>query len=211
MKWTALAFFALTATAFSRPPSARQLIIHAEHLAAKAHKNVLVDFRASWCPWCRHFDKLIETPPYKADFEKSYIYAPIVIRERDELRKLENRGWQGAMRRLRHSRKMDIPYLVILSPEGKELGDSLEPKKGAIPDNAGFPRTKKEVEAFLALLHRTGSGFPPQDLESMREVFAKTDKLEIVREKAKKEKARKAKEAKARAAAVRHKKRAHTG
>jgi thiol-disulfide isomerase/thioredoxin len=150
----------------SAPIAAPQVVLQAQRQAARDGKNVLVFFHASWCSWCRRFDKLFASPEFKGPFEDSFVFAKVTVRERDELRRNENLGWAQLMRGLRGAAEQDVPYLAVLSPTGQKLGDSYRPAAGDIPNNGGYPTTPAEVDAFLGLIRRTGRAFSaPKRLE----------------------------------------------
>jgi len=68
----------------------------------------------------------------------------------------------------RHIKDRDIPYVVILSPSGKVLGDSYEKVGEKIPSNAGYPQTPDEILAYLKLIRRTGKAFSDKDVDSLK-------------------------------------------
>ena len=163
-----LVFAALIAPA----PSAEAAILDAQTRAGKSGKNVLVRFTASWCPWCRRFEKLLDDPVLGPRFAASYEIVPITVRERGDLRKNENPGWEAVMRRLRGTKELDVPYLAILSPKGVKLADSYRVPEGKIPGNAGYPRTPEEIDAFLGLVQTTGKAFSEKDRDALRKYLS---------------------------------------
>ncbi|MEZ0327109.1 MAG: thioredoxin family protein [Fimbriimonas sp.] len=153
------------------PKPALRVVQEATVRAGREHKNVLVFFHASWCSWCRRFDKLFESPEFAQPFRDSYVLARITVRERDELRANENPGWAALMRGFRGAAEQDVPYLVVLSPTGEKLSDSYRPKEGAIPNNGGYPTSPEEIEAFMNLIRRTGRGFTAEKRLQLRDKF----------------------------------------
>ena len=153
-------------------PPADRAIADAEARAARSGKNVLVRFTASWCPWCRRFEKLLADPVLGPKFAASYEIVPITVRERGELKKDENPGWENVMLRLRGAKEQDVPYLAILSAKGEKLADSYRGPEAKIPGNAGYPQTPEETAAFLDLIRRTGKAFAPEDVVALRAYFA---------------------------------------
>jgi len=140
-------------------PSAAEVLQFAETEAAKSNRKVMVYFHASWCPWCRKMDAMLADPRLSRAFDRSYVVAKITVRERAEKRTLENRGWEAVMLRYRHAPEQDIPYVVITDKKGAKLADSYRGNDAKIPDNAGFPTTRDEISAFIAMIRGTGRGF----------------------------------------------------
>jgi thioredoxin-related protein len=165
-------FFLVIATiASAEPPSARQVIRDAQVRAGKANKNVLVYFHASWCSWCRRFDRLFASQEFRESFQESYVIAEITVRERDDLVKNENAGWATVLKELRGTAEQDVPYLVVLSSDGDKLADTFRPEGMEIPGNAGWPRTQTEIEAFLSMLRKTGRKFSAQKRWDLKQLF----------------------------------------
>jgi glutaredoxin len=153
------------------PLSAESVVRDALKQAAIEHKNVAVYFHASWCPWCKRLEKLWDSSRFGPKFSSSFVLAKIDIRERGELVKEENPGWEQEMLTLRGAPERDVPYLAILSQAGTKLVDSYRPTEGRIPGNAGYPKTPVEIDAFLALIAKAAPGFSSQDRTDLRSFF----------------------------------------
>jgi thiol-disulfide isomerase/thioredoxin len=169
-----IAGIALTATlrvAQATPVKAADVVKRAETEARHQKKNVFVYFHASWCPWCKRLEKLLDDTTYGPKFRASYVIAAIDIRERGEKQKDENPGWESLMASLRGAAEQDVPYYVILSPKGQKLGDSYRVAEARIPNNAGYPQTEAEIQGFLDLLAKTASAFTPPDLKDLGDTF----------------------------------------
>lgn len=133
-------------------PDAPAVLRQALAQARTEKKNVLLDFRASWCPWRLRMDRLLKADPA---FARAYVVVPITVRERDSRKAEENGGWEKVMARYRGGGIQDIPYLVWIDPNGVRLADSYA-KDGPLPSNAGYPQTAAETNAFVRTLLRTG-------------------------------------------------------
>ena len=167
----ATVLFAATMLHSPKTPTANAVVRDALKVARENHKNVAVYFHASWCPWCKRFEKLWASPCFASNFSARYVLAKIDVRERDELRLNENSGWEPLMLKLRGSAEHDVPYLAILSPDGDKIVDSYRSPTGHIPGNAGYPKTQVEIEAFLALIEKTGTGFNSKDLQDLKDLL----------------------------------------
>jgi thiol-disulfide isomerase/thioredoxin len=163
-----LPLIAMVAT-LAAPTSADEVLRQAQSQAARDGKNVFVKFEASWCSWCRRLNALIKSERFGPAFRDSYVFAPITVREREEKRGLENSGWERTFLRLRGAPEKDVPYVVVLSPQGEKLFDSYRPAEGKIPGNGGYPRTTEEIDAFLDLIRRTGRAFTAEDRVALRD------------------------------------------
>ena len=158
--------------AMSSSLTATEIVEAALKKAQIEKKNVLIDFGASWCPWCRKTDTLFNESPFAKKIQSGYVIAHITVRERPEKAALENAGWEPIMAKYRGAKDLDIPYLVVVNPKGKKLVDSYRVPEGEIPGNAGYPKTPVEIDAFLKLIGSTSKTFSATDLKALGAYFA---------------------------------------
>jgi thiol:disulfide interchange protein len=133
------------------PPPADAVVSEAVRTAAAAHKIVLIEFGASWCTWCRHFDAFVHAPQTNPIITANYVVVNLVVQESEDKKALENPGGQALMDQWGGA-KAGLPFYVFLDTSGKEIADSKVMPDGT---NVGFPGTPTEVGVFLGLLDRT--------------------------------------------------------
>ncbi len=150
--------------------SANALLEGASATARKEKKNVLVIFHASWCGWCKKLDAMLESPEFKATFEKSYVITHIDVMEQPAKKELENAGGADIMTKL-GGEKAGLPFYAVLSPSGTKLADSILPKTG----NIGFPAEPSEISGFRDMLKKTAPKMRPVEISRI-EQFLKASK-----------------------------------
>ncbi|RYG21491.1 thioredoxin family protein, partial [bacterium] len=84
-----LAALLLVAIAAAAPPDAAKALEDARAKAKREGKNVLVVFHASWCGWCKRFDKMLEDPKLKPAYEKSFVVLHLDVLENGDKKALE--------------------------------------------------------------------------------------------------------------------------
>jgi len=147
------------------PPSAESVVAAAVKRAKAEGKVVLIEFGASWCIWCRHFETFVHAPETASINASQYVVVNLVVQERDDKVALEHPGGRDAMFEW-GAANAGLPFYVFLDNEGRKIADS-----NAMPDgaNIGFPAIKAEVEAFMMLIDRTApklSGSQRRTLET---------------------------------------------
>jgi hypothetical protein len=141
------------------PPPAADVVAAAVRAASAGQKAVLIEFGASWCVWCRHFDAFTHAPGVREILNRHYVIANLTVLERDAKKGLENPGseaklneWGGAA--------SGLPFYVFLDGTGRKIADSKVMPGGG---NIGFPAVPAERDAFMRLLDRTAPTLTPTD------------------------------------------------
>lgn len=144
-----LAFLSVNA---QQVPSADAVLKAAFAKAAKAHKNVLVIFHASWCGWCHKMDTSLNDPSVKDFFDKNYVIEHLTVYESKGKENLENPGALQLLTKY-HGNDQGIPFWLVFDSKGDLLGDSqIAPGK-----NSGCPATEEEVQHFVGVLKKSSS------------------------------------------------------
>lgn len=155
----------------ARGPSAGKLLDAASKKAQKAKKNLFVGFHASWCGYCKKFEKALAEPGVKEIFEENYEVVWLTVLERALQKKLENPGAWDLMGRL-GGQEAGLPFFAILSPDGNVLITSIRPATlRSHPGNIGLPSTEDNIAHFVEMLKSTSKKFGPADEAAVRKAF----------------------------------------
>ncbi len=165
---------ALLAVTFAHaaPPDAAKALSDARAQAQRQGKNVLVVFHASWCGWCKKFDRMLEDPKLKPTFDASYVVLHLDVMENGDKKALENPGGAEVMEGL-GGKGAGLPFYAVVAPDGKKLGDSLL-TPGVPTTNTGHPAETKEIAHFLDLLKASAMRMNP-DARLEVEAYLKAD------------------------------------
>jgi thioredoxin-related protein len=83
-------------------------------LAKSSNKNVLVEFRAEWCKWCKRLEASFRKEKIKAILDSAYVIARYDIGKYD--RNTDIAAYYGL-----DLKKSGIPALIVLDCQGKVL------------------------------------------------------------------------------------------
>jgi len=150
-------------------PSASVQLAAARQVAAETSKNILVEFGASWCGWCRHFDTLVESPDAGALMKQHFVVLKLTVQESPDKRTMNTLGAQAMMDEW-DGGQSGLPFFVFVSAAGEKIADSNAMPGGG---NIGYPTTPKEVQAFIRLLGKAAPRMTADDLATIGQYFSK--------------------------------------
>jgi thioredoxin-related protein len=147
-----LVMIAAACTALANAPTASEMMAKAQAEAKATKKTVLVKFEASWCGWCKEFDKFLADPAMGKLMNDNFVIVHMVVQESDKNKALENEGGDAMLKEW-GGEGSGIPYLVVLDDKGKMLANSMELKAdGTKVGNTGYPAADHEIAWFIKML-----------------------------------------------------------
>jgi thioredoxin-related protein len=148
---TLIAALTIVASAQTKTPSAKEVLNRAVETAKAERKNVFIHFGASWCTWCKHLDKMLESAEVGKLFHDNYVIAHLTIQERNEKVSLENPGAQE-LADSAGAKGGGVPVFIFFDSAGNRMATSMAMPNGG---NIGHPVTPEEIQAFAGLLEKT--------------------------------------------------------
>lgn len=160
--------FLLHAANADAGPSAAEILAKAESRARAEHKNILLEFGASWCVNCKRYDQMLNDRSMHAILDPRFVFAYMDTGEhRNDKRHADTPGGV-AFENSVGGKDAGWPFLVILSPEGKPIVDSIRPNpKSKTGDNIGYPAEPEEVDWFLVMLQRGAPSISRKELNQV--------------------------------------------
>ncbi len=123
-------------------PPAADVLAEGLSAAKKDGKAVFLAFGSPTCGWCKYLDKYNARPAVVQTLGKYMVFVKVDV--------IENEGGQKLYEKY-SPEPGGVPVWVILSADGKVLGDSYADKDGK-KDNVGFPYEPKEVAHYEKVL-----------------------------------------------------------
>lgn len=159
----------LSAPALAAPslPSADTVLSQARATATAEHKNILLIFSASWCGPCHMFEHFIDDPSNKPIIDKAFVVAHLDDGERPGDPNHADSPGAVALRAKLGGAKAGWPFILMLSPDGHPIVDSLRNPSAPGGDNIGYPSIPVEVAWFMHMLQVGAPNLTPQDTATL--------------------------------------------
>lgn len=150
-------------------PSAAAILQNAESQARAQHKNIMLDFGASWCINCKLYDRMIDDPSVGPILSHHFVFITMNTGERPNDSRHANTPGAVAFEDSVGGKGAGWPFLVILNPDGKPLIDSNRPdsKSPSGKSNIGYPAAPEEVDWFVTMLRRTTPSISQHDVDTV--------------------------------------------
>ncbi|HEX8710388.1 MAG TPA: thioredoxin family protein, partial [Terracidiphilus sp.] len=147
-------------------PSAAQILQKAESKARAEHKNILLEFGASWCVNCKLYDRMLNDDSMRAILDPHFVFAYMDTGEHAKDTRHTNTPGGVEFENSIGGKDAGWPFLVILDSEGKPIVDSNRPSpKSKAGDNIGYPVLPQEVDWFIVMLQRGAPSLSRHDLD----------------------------------------------
>jgi thiol-disulfide isomerase/thioredoxin len=160
-------------------PSAAAILHRAEAQARAQHKNVLLEFGASWCINCKLYDRMLDDPTLRPILHRYFVFTTMDTGEMPTDKNHADTPGGVAYENSIGGKGAGWPFLVVLSPHGKPMVNSFrpDPKSKAGKANIGYPALPVEIDWFMTMLHRGAPAMSAADRAKVRgwlEAEAKT-------------------------------------
>lgn len=143
-------------TAEQAQPSAQAILHKAEAEARAEHKNILVEFGASWCVNCHLYEHMLENSQIHNILGRYFVFVPMDTGEMPADSRHHNTPGGKSFEATVGGKGAGWPYIVVLNDRGRPLIDSMSPdtKAPGGRTNIGYPVLPVEVDWFMTMLHR---------------------------------------------------------
>lgn len=150
----------------AEPATAQQLMARAGAKAAAEHKNLLVDFGASWCGNCKLFDRFWDDPQMHPLMTRVFERVTLDIDENDK-RHPETPGAYEVLHSLGGGKNTGLPYLAMATAGGKLIIAS-ERKYGDPQSGIGYPDAPDEIAWWMHMLQTAAPALSEQEMSRIK-------------------------------------------
>lgn len=151
-------------------PSAAAILHRAEAQARAGHKNILLEFGASWCVNCKLYDRLLAAPAMHAILSHAFVFATMDTGENLNDTRYANTPGGVAFENSVGGKNAGWPFLVILNAQGKPIVDSYCPdaKSKSGKANIGYPVLPQEINWFMVMMRKGDPSLSQADQAKLR-------------------------------------------
>jgi thiol-disulfide isomerase/thioredoxin len=135
-------------------PPAHSLLTDGLAKAKKDNKAVFLAFGSPTCGWCKYLDKYHARPAVEKTLGKYLVFVKVDV--------VENPGGDDLYKKYAPT-PGGVPVWVILSADGKVLGDSFEDGK----NNVGFPYAPNELIHYERVLRAALPGLTADEMAGL--------------------------------------------
>ena len=169
LRTTLIAAALILPTALHAEPTANDILSQARATATAQHKNILLIFSASWCGPCHRFDHFLTDPAISPIMNKAFVITTLDVGEHPTDTKHHDTPGAGALRASLGGDTAGYPYILMLTPAGHTIINSLRPDSTApAGGNIGYPAIPAEIDWFMHMLQTSAPTLTPQDTATIR-------------------------------------------
>jgi len=162
--------FATSTALRAQEPDAKSLFAHAREQAALEHKNILLDFSASWCAPCKLYEMFLQDSGMKAIHDQAFVVVHIDVGEKPNDKKHHNTpGGEELRAALGSVGNPGYPFLVITTPEGAPIINSYI--NGDTKQNIGYPVAPEEINWYMKMMEKGAPKMSSNDTKAIRRLL----------------------------------------
>lgn len=167
---------AITGSAAAQLPAASAAQTAAAKAAADAapsNRRLLLVFYASWCVYCRLFDRLLQDHDAGPIIDRHLAVLHMRAGERKPEMQAQQLAGADEVYASFTSANSGFPYLVVLDAKGKKVTDSIM----ADGMNFGFPAKPDELDGFAKMMKAAAPSITDAEQKALRRVCVNLMKM----------------------------------
>lgn len=165
-----LGFSPVAVQAATGGPSATVILHRAEAKARAEHKDILLEFGASWCVNCKLYDRMLADSAMHAILSRAFVFTTMDTGERPSDKRHANTPGGMTFEDSVGGKGAGWPFLVILNAEGQPVVDSMRPdaKANGGRTNIGYPVLPVEIDWFMTMMRKGAPHMSETDRAKLR-------------------------------------------